>query len=185
MTRGWSSHNQHARALTDAFKPELVSKEVFNSKVSHEYADMNAIPDTLRGFDFCWSICALEHLGSIENGIRFIENSMETLKPGGVAVHTTEFNFSRTDINFDNWDPVTFQKAHFEDIARRLEARGYRVAPLDFDFGNKPLDKFIDIPPFPYHLSEDVLKVWHSGYDHIKVSLDGIPVTCFGLIITK
>jgi cyclopropane fatty-acyl-phospholipid synthase-like methyltransferase len=31
-------------------------------------ADMNAMPDTLGQFDFVWSACAFEHLGSIRQG---------------------------------------------------------------------------------------------------------------------
>ncbi len=184
-TKGWADTNQHTKTLDEAFKDHLVSKDVFDRKVSLEYVDMNAIPDHLRDFDFCWSICALEHLGSIEKGLNFIENSIDVLKPGGVAVHTTEFNFTRDDITFDHWNTVLFQRKHFTEIAERLTAKGYKVAPLDFDVGNKPLDKFIDVPPFPHDMGDYMREIWGSDNNHIKVSVDGIPATCFGLIITK
>ncbi len=184
-TKGWADTNQHTKTLDVAFKGHLVSREVFDRKVSLEYVDMNAIPSHLRDFDFCWSICALEHLGSIEKGLNFIENSIDVLKPGGVAVHTTEFNFARDDITFDNWNTVLFQRKHFQEISERLTAKGYKVAPLDFDVGNKPLDKFIDVPPFPHDMGDYMRGIWGSDNNHIKVSVDGIPATCFGLIITK
>jgi len=31
------------------------------------------LPADLTGFDFCWSICALEHLGTIAQGLDFIK----------------------------------------------------------------------------------------------------------------
>ncbi len=184
-TKGWADTNQHTKTLDVAFKGHLVSREVFDRKVSLEYVDMNAIPSHLRDFDFCWSICALEHLGSIDKGLNFIENSIDVLKPGGVAVHTTEFNFSRDDITFDNWNTVLFQRKHLKEISDRLTAKGYKVAPLDFDVGNKPLDKFIDVPPFPHDMGDYMREIWGNDNNHIKVSVDGIPATCFGLIITK
>lgn len=183
---GWAKTGQHAQALADAYKPYLVTKDVFDRKVSLEYVDMNAIPDHLRDFDFCWSICALEHLGSIDKGLNFVENSLDVLKPGGMAVHTTEFNFTRDDITHDNWNPVLFQRKHFEQLCDRLQKKGHQVASLDFNVGDKPLDKFIDIPPFPHDMNDYLREAW-GGKDnnHIKVSVDGIPVTCFGIIVTK
>ena len=52
---------------------------------------MNHLPDDLRGFDFTWSSCALEHLGTLAAGADFVVAQMDCLRPGGVAVHTTEF----------------------------------------------------------------------------------------------
>jgi hypothetical protein len=72
--------------------------------------DMKAIPADLTGsFDFCWSSCALEHLGSLANGLRFVAESLKTLKPGGTAVHTTEFNLGNA-VAIDNGQTVLYQK---------------------------------------------------------------------------
>lgn len=182
---GWAATNQHTQALDHAYMPDLVERAVFDRHVSLEYVDMNHIPTHLRDFDFCWSICAMEHLGTIANGLNFIEKSLDVLKLGGVAVHTTEFNFTRDDITFDNWGTVLFQKKHFQDIAQRLQDQGHQVAALDFNVGNKPLDKFIDIPPYPHDMTTSMREVWGEGNNHIKLSIDGIPSTCFGLIVTK
>ena len=56
--------------------------------------DMNAPPrrPPHRGrFDFTWSSCALEHLGTLAAGADFVVAQMDCLRPGGVAVHTTEY----------------------------------------------------------------------------------------------
>ena len=178
-SQGWAATNQHATSLDTAFAPHLVSREQFDEHVSLRHVDMNAIPDDLVDYDLTWSICALEHLGSIEHGLRFVENAMRTLRPGGLAVHTTEFNFLDNENTVDNWPTVLFQRRHFEQLAARLRAQGHWVAELDFDVGDEPMDKFIDLPPY--------MNMWPSdpqGY-HLKLAHDGFATTCFGLMIKK
>ena len=171
---GWVETGQHTDSLMATHKPGLVDEATFRRHVELEYVDMNDIPASLDGrYDICWSICALEHLGSIKQGLDFIENSLETLKPGGVAVHTTEFNFTYPDRTIDNWMTVLFRRSDFEGIAARLEAKGHKVAPLNFDVGDQPMDRFIDLPP--YHLPSH----------HLKLSVDGYPSTCFGITVEK
>ena len=182
--KGWVETGQHAKSLETVFQPHLVGKEVFEAKVRHRFVDMNAIPQDLRDFDFCWSICALEHLGSIENGMNFVVKAMQTLRPGGIAVHTTEFNFLDGERTLDNWPTVLFQRRHFELLSERLRGDGHKLAPLDFDVGTKPLDRFIDIPPYA-HDWPDHLRNWGAESPHLKLSIDGIASTCFGLIIVK
>ncbi|GGF80180.1 hypothetical protein GCM10007301_45390 [Azorhizobium oxalatiphilum] len=183
--RGWSNTNQHTATLEHAFKSDLVSRELFDRHVRLAYVDMNDIPPALRDYDFCWSICALEHLGSIAKGLDFIQNSLDTLKPGGVAVHTTEFNFLNDQETIDNWPTVLFQRQHFQSIAERLRMLGHDVAELDFAIGNKPLDRFIDVPPWEHDMTDYVRSNWGDGHVHLKLSIDGFPSTCFGLIIRK
>ncbi len=183
--RGWLSSAQHATDLGIAHKPHLVARDEFDKRCSLRYVDMNNIPDDLVGFDFCWSICSLEHLGSISRGMSFIENAMKTIKEGGVAVHTTEFNFMNDEETIDNWPTVLFQRQHFLEIERRLRDLGYDVAPLDFNVGSKPLDRFIDTPPWLHDQSDYIRSQWGTDSMHIKLSIDGFVCTCFGLIIKK
>ncbi len=75
---------------------------------------MNDIPGDLEGFDFNWSSCSFEHLGSIEKGINFLMNQLKTLKPGGWAVHTTEFNVSSDDKTIESGDTVVYRKKDIE-----------------------------------------------------------------------
>ena len=183
-SKGWADTGQHASSLEKCFVPSLVKREDFFARTQLVYVDMNDIPRSLRGFDFCWSVCAFEHLGSIDKGLRFVENAMETLGPGGVAVHTTEFNFYDDDVTVDNWGCVYFQRKHFLDLASRLRAKGYEVPPINFDLGTGPLDRFIDLPPYAHQVSKELRKLW-STQEHLKIAHDGIATTCFGLIIRK
>ena len=185
---GWMETGQHTDMLEQAFFPDIVDKETFTNNVSLKYVDMNEIPEYLHdSYDFCWSICALEHLGSISNGQNFIENSLKVLKSGGMAVHTTEYNYTNEPETIDNWQTVIFQDRHFKDIYKKLTSQGHRVSALNFDVGSQPLDRFIDIPP--YAIGEDWLskETWGDNNQgaHLKLSVDGYPCTCFGLIIQK
>ena len=183
--RGWIDTNQHTSSIDLVYQSHLVSRERFDRHVTLRHVDMNAIPPDLRDYDFCWSICALEHIGSIEKGLDFIENSLRTLRPGGTAIHTTEFNFLNDEQTIDDWPTVLFQKRHFRELAERLERQGHHVAALDFDFGDKPLDKFIDVPPYNYNWNSYQQEVWKSEVHHLKVSVDGFACTCFGIIVRK
>ncbi len=80
---GWAQTNQHADGLATLNERGLCPAEEFNRLVSYRSVDMNRIPNDLTGFDFCWSSCAFEHLGSIHHGQEFIVNMLNTLKPGG------------------------------------------------------------------------------------------------------
>jgi SAM-dependent methyltransferase len=185
--RGWAETGQHTSSIEKLWYSNLVEREAFDKHVKLKYVDMNAIPSTLTGYDFCWSICSLEHLGSIEQGLKFIENSLRVLRPGGLAVHTTEFNISNDGPTIDHWPTVLFQKKHFESVAERLRNQGHWVAPLNFDFGDGPIDNFIDVPPYDWdrlsahgHLSG---QKEHPA--HLKLAIDGFPCTCFGMVIRK
>jgi hypothetical protein len=182
---GWADSHQHAAELERCFQPHLVDEAAFRANVSHRHVDMNAIPPALRDYDFCWSICAFEHLGSIARGLAFLESAMATVRPGGISVHTTEFDFMGGGDVQDNSPTVLFQRQHFEEIASRLAAAGHRVAPLDFDVGDAPMDRFIDIPPYVHDWPDDLRRRWGGLANHLKLSINGRAATCFGLIVVK
>lgn len=180
----WRRTGQHLGGREAAFRPEIVDRAAFEARVEHRAVDMNAIPPDLAGYDAVWSICALEHLGSIARGMEFVENAMAALRPGGIAVHTTEFNFLDDERTVDHWPTVLPQRRHFTALAARLGALGHAVAPLDFDVGGRPMDRFVDVPPFP---GDGVLERMGAAGDcrHLKLAIDGFASTCFGLIVRK
>jgi 2-polyprenyl-3-methyl-5-hydroxy-6-metoxy-1,4-benzoquinol methylase len=186
LDQGWSETNQHTRSLDDTFHGHLVDRETFDRQVALRYVDMNAIDEDLADFDFCWSVCAFEHLGSIEQGLAFVENSLKTVRPGGLSVHTTEYNFANATATIDNWSTVLFQRRHFEELARRLTEQGHSVAPLDFDVGHLPLDKFIDVPPYHSDWNPALKDAWENdGTPHLKMTIDGFASTCFGFTVRR
>lgn len=181
---GWADTNQHAASLAQAHKPYLVPSDAFKQLVDLQYVDMNDIPSALKNYDLCWSVCALEHLGSIEKGLTFIERSLDTLRPGGLAVHTTEFNINPEGPTIDNWITVLFQQKHIRALADRLRAKGHHVAELNFDLGKKVMDRFIDVPPFHHDMPAEIQE-WVGEQYHLKVGFDGFVTTCIGIIVRK
>lgn len=172
-----------APAADALFRGELLDRPMFDRNVKLRPANLGALPQDLRGFDFCWSVSRLQHAGSIANAMAFMESMADTLKPGGVAVHTAEFNFAVDDETIDNWGTVLFQRRHFEEMAERLARKGCKVLPLDFNVGSQPLDRFIDVPPFD--MAGANIKDWSRDTMHIKVSIDGFPCTSFGMIVIR
>ncbi len=156
---GWIDSQQHAAGLAALNEDRLCSPEAFARRVTFRFVDMNAIPDDLRGFDFVWSACSLEHLGSIENGARFLCQSMNCLRPGGVGVHSTEFNLSSDESTLDHSPTVLFRRRDVETIVGRLNADGHALA-LDFTPGDGFADRFVDVPPYRHdpHLRLRVLE---------------------------
>lgn len=179
---GWVDTSQHAAAIEAVRRRNICDDEAALARITFRTADMNDIPSDLFGqFDFCWSACALEHLGTIKKGLDFIENSLQLLRPGGVAVHTTEWNLNDRE-TIDNWGTVLFQRAHFTQLAERLRDRGFIVAELDFDSGDGVLDGLIDIPPREAVLpSRSVL----PPDAHLKLSTDGLVVTSWGMTVRR
>ncbi|SNB65591.1 Methyltransferase domain-containing protein [Arboricoccus pini] len=170
---GWTETNQHASSLLQLRRPKICPDEELERLVQVREADMNDIPRDLDGsFDFCWSACCFEHLGSLAAGADFVENSLRTLRPGGIAVHTTEFNLSSNEDTLETPPLSLFRKRDIEALASRLETQGHHVAPIDWNRGDGLLDGHVDLPPF-------------SHEPHLRVRLAEYDCTSIGLIVTR
>lgn len=142
---------------------------------------MTSIPSKFdEQFDFCWSVCAFEHLGTLQNGLEFVRQATRTLKPGGVAVHTTEYSVEDGE-TIDNWATVLYQKRHFATLATMVEEAGCSLVDIDFDAGREFFDAYVDVPPFPHE------STWNAAMQppHIKLSIDGFPATSIAIIVEK
>lgn len=169
--KGWVDTNQHLAALEQLNVLKICDEDSFRNLVSFESVDMNAIPGRLKGFDFTWSSCALEHLGSIGAGFRFIEASLDALKPGGVAVHTTEFNCSSNRKTLDRGGTVIYRRRDIVGFLESMTRKGYRTA-LTLAVAGDPLDKHVDVPPY-------------SDDNHLRLQLDRYVSTSIGIVIEK
>ena len=169
----WEATGQLAAGLQGLNVRQICPPELFSQRVSFRAVDMNHIPADLREFDFSWSSCSFEHCGSIELGARFLREQMKCLKPGGVAVHTTEYNLSSVSQTISRGTTVIFRRGDIEQLIRQLQADGHSVEPLQLDPGNSTDDFAIDF--FPY-----------SDEPHLKLELFGQYIsTSVALIIRK
>jgi SAM-dependent methyltransferase len=169
---GWLKTGQHNAAIEQLYWPSLCDEGVFRRNVSFRPVDMNHVPGDLSEFDFSWSACAFEHLGSIEAGLRFIHEAVRCLRPGGVSVHTTELNLSSDTATVDNQSTVLFRRRDMERLALELTEAGHRVLPLKYDQGDRPLDLHIDVPPF-------------AETNHLKIALRQFVTTSFGIAVIR
>ena len=170
---GWLQTDQHAAGLDALEFPRICDPDVFRERVTFEAADMNDIPQKFRdGFDFCWSTCSLEHLGSLEHGLAFVENAMGTLKEGGVAIHTTEFNLSSNDQTLESRDLSLYRRRDIQELAGRLTRAGYHVEPIDFDPGEALIDGYVDLPPY-------------REEPHLRLRIGDFDCTSIGVIVTR
>jgi hypothetical protein len=170
---GWTETGQHSSSINELFFPDIVYEKTFRENVRFEFCDMNAIGEGLRDYDFCWSSCSFEHLGSIANGLDFVVNSVEkVLRIGGVACHTSELNLSSNDNTLDSGATVLFRRRDVEELIDRLESRGHKVKRLPIEFGQSFIDLLVDLPPYSSDLS-------------LRLKLAGFVTTSFGIVITR
>ena len=170
VTSGWTASNQFAGNVNRMNEHGLCDPELFDRLVNFRTVDMRNIPDDLRDFDFTWSSCAFEHLGTIEDGIGFIVNQTECLRPGGLAVHTTEFNVSSNAGTISSGSTVLFREKDLKLIAKKLKRRGNSVT-MDFRLGTSEFDRHVDRPP------------WSGA--HLRLEHEGYEVTSYAVVVRK
>ena len=125
----------------------LCPPERFAERVTYRHVDMRRVPDDLTGFDFTWSSCAFEHLGSLSAGTDFVVAQLRALAPGGVSVHTTELNVSSDRDTVETGGTVLYRRRDLAALARNLRRMGYRIR-LDLADGTTPEDRHVDVAPF-------------------------------------
>jgi len=170
---GWVQTGQHSNEVDHLFHENICPRETFFSAVQYRNLNMNDIPAELSGqFDFCWSSCAFEHLGSLEQGLIFVERSIDTLVPGGVAVHTTEFNLSSNDDTMETPALSIFRRRDMEELVTRLTGAGHEVSPFDWAAGPGLAERVVDLPPYRTTM-------------HLKLQVEKYECTSVGIIVRK
>lgn len=173
FAQDWSMARMLAESKESIRRPNLCPDTLFDTRVEFFPVDMNDIPANLHGqYDFVWSACSFEHIGSIERGLAFVCNAMDCLKPGGWAVHTTEYNVSSNDATIETPDLSLFRRRDIEELVRRLQTHGHSVAPVSFAYGDHEYDRTIAQPPYESAI-------------HLKLSVLEFEATSLLLIIQK
>lgn len=152
----------------------IVNKEVFERNVKYMDLNMNNIPDDIGIFDFCWSSCAIEHVGGLNLSKQFLKNMIKVLKPGGLAIHTTEFNLWSNDDTVENGNDVIYRRKDLEEIQEWLLNHGCEME-LSFKRSKGSADMYLPLPP--YQLEDK--------RNHLNLMVGQYASTSFGLIIKK
>ncbi len=172
IEKGWTMAVQLCFGIESLNTRGLCEDKTLREYVTYKPVDMSDIPTDLNGFDFNWSSCSFEHLGSLEKGLEFLKNQLNTLKPGGWAVHTTEYNISSDDKTIETGDTVVFRKRDIDKVVKELRDAGHFVEELDYSLGSLREDFQVDFLP-------------HKQDIHLKLQLGDYVVTSIGLIIRK
>lgn len=152
-----------------------MTREIFETNVRFQPADMRDISSLAgQSFDFIWSSCSFEHLGSLQAGLRFVMEAMQFIKPGGCAVHTTEYNVSSNRDTLSSGPSVIYRRQDIEALAYGLRTIGCALTPVDFDPGCDRHDLEFDYPPY-----------FCNNRRHIKLLLGPYVSTSMLLVISK
>jgi len=131
------------------------------------------VPGDLTGFDFCWSACAVEHVGDLERSKHFVLDMVKCLKPGGIGVHTTEFNVFSDEATEVAGDTVVWRRVDLLQVQEDLRRQCHRMAELDLTSGHMPGDSYVDEQPY-------------KGIPHLKLRLPcGFVSTSVGMIVER
>jgi SAM-dependent methyltransferase len=172
---GWSTTGQHAASLDVLYRPEIIDRGSFNSRVSFRPVDMrDLVLPWDEQFDFVWSSCSIEHLGSLDAGMDFVERATKLLVPGGWAVHTTEYNVASNETTLMTGESVIYRRRDIEELDMRLRGVGCGLTRCDFYAGDHPYDLDYDLPPYG-----------QSERQHVKLLLYGHVTTSMLLIVRR
>lgn len=145
-------------------------------RITNRIVDMNWIDGAsgkdvveCNAFDFSWSVCSMDHCGTVWWTKRFLLNQMNALKPGAIGVHTAEYTINvgmprvGTTVWLDRNDVI--------DVMNLLAQLGHELAPIDWFIGDTFDDHGIDCSPY-------------EG-THIKAEAHGRWGTCICFAVRK
>jgi len=115
--------------------PAICPDDVFDAAVSFLPAGDAGVLDDLHDFDFCWSNGAVDRFDTIADGVRFIIDSLQCLKIGGVAVHTLAFHLP---MDGDDRGGTFLRRSHLERLGFELVSLGHQIAQFKYDDGGVP-----------------------------------------------
>jgi len=172
-SRRWIRSDMHAEGVAALHVPHLIEPKEFKERISFGVADMRHLKQFRpASYDVVWSACSLEHLGSLAAGMEFVKQSARLLKPGGIGVHTTEYNVTSNDRTWTRGRDVIYRQKDIEALDRALRQDGFCLARPDLDPGDHAFDREYDYPPFYSH-----------GRQHIKIRLGQFVATSMLLIV--
>jgi len=163
---------EESRGGLHLFFPEIVQLEDFELLVHFAEADLRDPELDLGGpYDLCWSCAMAQHMGTLDRVTGLVEGSMNLLKPGGVAVHTMDFNVGSDSVTVEEPNFSIPRRRDIEALVTRLTRAGHEVLPLNLHPGHDTADGLVDTPPY--------------GLPHLKLQVGDHVVTSIGIAVRK
>jgi hypothetical protein len=163
---------EEARGGYHLFFPEVVRIEDFDLLVHFAEADLTDPELDLGGpYDMCWSCATAQHMGGMDKVLGLVEGSLNLLKPGGVAVHTMDFNVGSDADTVETKELTIPRRRDIEALVARLVRAGHEVLPLNLYPGHDVADGLVDMPPY--------------GLPHLKLQVGDHVVTSVGIAVRR
>ena len=182
----YDTQTEWDKARTD--DPDRYIKEdkpfpVDDAKLQGLRMDMRSLDFEDEAFDFCYSSCAIEHIGGREDFLKHLSEAHRVLKPGGVYALTTELHYG----------PETIEHAH-----NYYFSPGYlRDLIGECDFAAEPeIDTRIAHHRINYPLPPNLDRLCFDGPDrlahrvlgeaaHLQLLLGRHPFTSLSVVLRK
>ncbi len=153
------------------------------SKIKALRMDMRKLDFEDNTFDFCYSSCAVEHIGDFEDFINHFNEVYRCLKNDGVYVFTTELSFS--DVTIKDPNNYIFSSKYLNSIIQQI-----RLTPESDPYIS--ISNHIANLPFPSNvsnlcfengksLSENLLKY----FPHLVLMRGKYPFTSIQIVLRK
>jgi hypothetical protein len=169
----WRAFGDLQGRLAHLAEMRIAPASVLRERVAYGPCDMNDIDSEFTGYDFHWSSCSLEHLGSAQAGFDFVVEAVtRTLRPGGVGVHTTECQVLRDRPTFDDGVTVVYSQNDIAELITRLRSLGHEAHEFIVSPNQHPLDWHVDVPPYVVDM-------------HLKLRLSDQLSTSAGIVVRR
>ncbi len=181
-TSEWAASLQHAASIDQLRFPGICNDEILNELVSFVPVDMNDLPETVTAdsYDFVWSSCVIEHLGTPKLGFDFVLKSAELLAPGGMMIHTTEYELTNKEITQDYGHCAVYRAADFLELAQQFRELGFAV--------NIDLGISLAMPEERWISSFEIPGAYESGYEepaHLRLVIGDSISTSFAITVRR
>jgi hypothetical protein len=169
----WAQTGQMSSDILKLNDRRIIEDDEFLDRVRLSNLDMNEIPVLYNGtLDFVWSTCALGHIGGYENGLKFIRRSLDLLKPGGIAVHTTELDQSQEVTRFDHPGLSFYKLDDLNALIFEAQESGYLAQP-------------VFIHPIAHFAEKYVAKEPWGKKPHIRIEIFNRELNSVALVFRK
>jgi SAM-dependent methyltransferase len=157
--------------------------EVDDSKIEALRMDMRDLKFEDNTFDFCYSSCAIEHIGDYEDFIKHFDEVNRCLKDDGVYVLTTEFLFADKTIKDPN--NFIFAPNYLKDMLANIDLSliGEPVVSLNEHESNFPLP--VNVNKLFKTGSSEKEKDKFPVYPHLLLLRGKYPFTSISFILKK
>lgn len=157
--------------------------DVDDSKIKAFRMDMRYLDFEENTFDFCYSSCAIEHIGDFEDFVRHLDEVYRVLKEDGIYVFTTELIIGSDTIKDQN--NFIFSSSYLNEIFKSI-----KLSPdVDTDVNlahheiNTPLPS--NVRNLCYNNGESFIDGMMKNYPHVILLRGKYPFTSIQFVMRK